>query len=319
MSTAAESCRRLSLAALFLSLATCSSTTGPGPDPNETPPARSHAAMMYSPVSSQVLLYGGVAAGGSTTLQDIWAWNGTAWSRLTANSGTSATGHALFFNATDLFLVRDRGEVSRLNGTQRVSVNTDQTPSRVGVGAAYDIVRHRFVRFGGSPLTGGNAVSETWEFDGTHWTLVTQAGPPARNAAAMAYDPFRQVTVLFGGYDDNFTPFGDTWEWNGQTWTQVTGAGPTPRFGAAMVFDDVRHEMLLFGGRDAGGHRNDLWRLTSGSWTLIPTQIAPSPRSVALIAFDYIRGNTVLFGGEGPNDPPLADTWIWNGSTWTSR
>jgi hypothetical protein len=134
----------------------------------------------------------------------------------------------------------------------------------------------------------------------------------------MAYDPFRQVTVLFGGWDNNFNPLGDTWEWNGQTWTRLTSAGPTPRFGATMVFDDERREMLFFGGKDASSHRNDLWRFASGTWSLVPTPTAPSPRAEALVAFDYIRGNTVLFGGDGPDDT-RGDTWIWNGNTWISR
>ena len=311
---------RVTLAALMVALAACSSPGAePDPDPDpDPPPPRRHAAMMYSPVSRKVLLYGGAPPEGGSALDDLWLWSGTDWSRLAASSGIATLGHSLFFNATDVFLVRDRGEVSRLAGTNWVPVNTDQTPSRVTAGTAYDIVRRRFVRFGGNPISGGSPVSETWEFDGQRWTLVTQSGPSARAGVAMAYDPFREVVVLFGGYDDAFTSLGDTWEWNGQAWTRITSSGPTPRFGATMVFDDVRREMLLFGGKDASGHRNDLWRFGSGSWTLVTTPTAPSPRAEALLAFDYIRGNTVLFGGEGPDDAH-GDTWIWNGTSWTSR
>jgi hypothetical protein len=274
--------------------------------------------MMYSPASGKVLLVGGVSASGGSPLEDIWQWSGTEWSLVTARSGVAARGHSMFFNANDVFLVRDRGEVSRLAGTQWVSLNTNQTPSRVSAGAAYDIVRRRLVRFGGSPITGGGAVRETWEFDGQLWALRDESGPSSRDGVAMAYDPFREVTVLFGGHAGGGNPLGDTWEWNGQTWRQVTTSGPTPRFGATMVFDDVRREMLLFGGKDATGHRNDLWRLVSGAWTLVATPAAPSPRSEALIAFDYIRGNTVLFGGQGPGDV-MNDTWIWDGTRWISR
>ncbi|HJR44589.1 MAG TPA: S8 family serine peptidase [Actinomycetota bacterium] len=37
------------------------------------------------------------------------------------------------------------------------------------------------------------------------------------------------------------------------------------------------------------------------------------------MAFDAARGETVLFGGIGADGNNLADTWIWDGSTWTQR
>jgi hypothetical protein len=40
----------------------------------------------------------------------------------------------------------------------------------------------------------------------------------------------------------------------------------------------------------------------------------PSPRGGAAIAWDGARRNVVLFGGS--NGGFLADTWLWNGSTW---
>ena len=44
-------------------------------------------------------------------------------------------------------------------------------------------------------------VGETWEWDGSAWTLRASDGPSPRYDHAMAYDSARGVTVLFGGYD----------------------------------------------------------------------------------------------------------------------
>ncbi|HEB53564.1 MAG TPA: hypothetical protein ENI87_09965, partial [bacterium] len=46
----------------------------------------------------------------------------------------------------------------------------------------------------------GSTLAETWEWDGTDWTLRTGIGSPgARSHHAMVYDSVRQVVVLFGG------------------------------------------------------------------------------------------------------------------------
>jgi Kelch motif len=45
------------------------------------------------------------------------------------------------------------------------------------------------------------------------------------------------------------------------------------------------------------------------------------PRSAAAMAYDDATGQLVLFGGDIFNgkDVALADTWIWNGTTWSQR
>jgi hypothetical protein len=81
---------------------------------------------------------------------------------------------------------------------------------------AFDRARRRIVWFGGSQsfvLRNYTAL-----FDGTNWTMLATGGgqvPSPRSDAAMAYDPIRQVTVLFGGDILGYTPSpgtNDTWE-----------------------------------------------------------------------------------------------------------
>lgn len=45
----------------------------------------------------------------------------------------------------------------------------------------------------------------------------------------------------------------------------------------------------------------------------------PAARFEHALAEDFDRREVVLFGGRDPNGVLLADTWTWNGSTWTRR
>jgi hypothetical protein len=71
---------------------------------------------------------------------------------------------------------------------------------------AYDSQRHVTVLFGG--YNGSAGLQDTWEWDGTTWTMGTQVAPPPRVDAAMSYDSQREVMVLFGGTGST----GGTWE-----------------------------------------------------------------------------------------------------------
>jgi hypothetical protein len=53
----------------------------------------------------------------------------------------------------------------------------------------------------------------------------------------------------------------------------------------------------------------------------IPRNGPKPPRSAAAMAYDDATGDVVLFGGDTDNGygVALADTWIWNGTTWSQR
>jgi len=55
-------------------------------------------------------------------------------------------------------------------------------------------------------------------------------------------------------------------------------------------------------------------------WRQRATTGGPGPLVGHSLAYDSLRGVTVLFGGlRGDGTPPSADTWEWNGITWTLR
>jgi len=151
------------------------------------------------------------------------------------------------------------------------------------------------------------------------WTQRVVSGPSARAGHAMAYDAQRGVTVLFGGniYPAQYNS--ETWEWNGSTWTQRVVSGPSPRYGHAMAYDAARGVTVLFGGGPS--ENGDTWEWDGIAWTRRMVN-GPSPRQSSAMAYDAARGVTVLFGGyfsEGPTGLNFADTWEWNGISWTQR
>jgi hypothetical protein len=177
---------------------------------------------------------------------------------------------------------------------------------------AYDPIRKRVVMFGGSSF------DDTWEWDGTTWTLrVPQTSPPARNRHVMAFDPRRERIVLFGGLDgEGFGALGDSWAWDGDNWTPIASASaPSARQRSAMAYDPKRDVIVLFGGFLGNNTPNDeTWELGASGWTRrLPATIPPA-RSAHGVAFDPRAGQIVMHGGSGGGQ--RTDTWLWNGTDW---
>lgn len=158
------------------------------------------------------------------------------------------------------------------------------------------------------------------------WAQRQDMGPAPRWAHALAYDPARTRTVLFGGLTSRLVagaatavPEADTWEWDGRLWTQVADTGPAPRSGAAMAYDPVRGSLLLFGGRLAGGSlAGDTWAWDGELWLQIEDS-GPPARADHAMATDPARQRVVLFGGvvaRGQQAVEAGDTWAWDGASW---
>src|SRR5262249_50205256 len=145
------------------------------------------------------------------------------------------------------------------------------------------------------------------------------------DGAAMAFDPIRARTVLFGGADLGAVPalvFADTWEWDGTHWFQQTPARtPPPRTQHAMAFDSQRGRALLFG----GSWRSLTWfgdpgQWDGSAWRQLTPATSPSARGSHALAYASVRDRVVLFGGvDGLSGLLLNDTWEWDGATWTQR
>lgn len=248
---------------------------------------------------------------------------------------------------------------------QRVRAPTflgDYPIDQSGSAAAFDAGRGRLVKFGGNTFI-FVALDQTWEWDGTQWTLLDPpTKPPARTYAAMGYDHKRKRVVLFGGMNPQnpLAPFMyDTWEWDGTDWTMPPSANPpslggtasaspyAPDFGTTMglwtarlVWDPVNEELVLVGGLTMdmtsfmGVGAQDTWVYRNGTWIKKNPATKLPPRMAPAAAADPARKQVIAFGGAQPrfwfqdvsaspetkalmdSQSTLSDTWSWDGSNW---
>jgi hypothetical protein len=97
---------------------------------------------------------------------------------------------------------------------------------------------------------------------------------------------------------------------------------PSARCCAALAYDKAAQSMLLFGGGNGGispyVRYGDTWIWKNGWFQLSPTT-SPSARQASATAYDPTTGTVVLFGGADINNTLLAETWTWDGVTWTQQ
>lgn len=333
-----------------------------------TPPARSGAAFAYDSIRGRLVMFGGCSnLGGKpewhscdgTALDDTWEFDGTLWTQLaiTDTHPGARYNHAMAFDASrgrvvlfgggnpneigSTFFPSGFDDTWEWDGTTWSKLITPVQPKgRFGHAMAYDSVRHEIVLTGGfcpengcDPSNNPTTALDTWLWDGTTWMPTAPlVMPPFRYGHAMAFDPHRNVMVLFGGNDDNLGPTldGDTWEWDGSTWTEhTTPSAPSGRIHSAMVFDSHLGKVIMFGGctvrqmAPAGldwcaTAAADLWSWDGTTWISLATQTQPTARFDHALAFDSGRNKLVIFGG---NDTYSSrdDLWEWDGVDWRVR
>ena len=184
--------------------------------PATAPPARSQGMMAWDPGLGKVVLYGGQAGGGATQLGDMWAWDGSTWSRLHPASSPGPL---------------------------------------YGAAIAFDPAHHALLMFGGSP-DGFGAVSSTWSFDGSSWKQLHPASTaPAREGAGMVYDTALGKVVLTGGAGmSSNTELNDTWTWDGSSWSRLSGiSAPAARQDFGLTYDPAAGQVLMMGGSFGAG------------------------------------------------------------------
>lgn len=148
--------------------------------------------------------------------------------------------------------------------------------------------------------------------------------PAPRRGHAMAYDPRRGVTVLFGGTrEGSGAALDDTWEWDGSNWrtAATTGARPEPRSHAQVVYHPGRGTLVLFGGQVGGsGGLGDTWEFDGRAWSELSAsgevENADLRRFGHAMAYDPATDGLVAVGGT-VGGFLAGDTWHWNGTRWS--
>jgi Bacterial Ig-like domain (group 2) len=139
--------------------------------------------LVFEPIRQALLGLFGDAAGASVTR--LWSWNGSAWTDLGAGPSI-APGGTLVVTGPDTLLAfagepSGAGLTWRWNGSGwAMAANAGPPGPRFGPAMAYDAHRNRVVLFGG--FTGAGYRADTWEWDGTQWSLIPS--PAIRQPAA---------------------------------------------------------------------------------------------------------------------------------------
>ena len=134
------------------------------------PNPRYHAAMAYDPVRGEIVLFGGNPSDEAPRSEETWVYKVTGTSATWSLKSPST--HPSARNAAAMVFDYGRG-VILLHGGQ--------------VGSPY-----------------GGSSNETYEWSGSNWSRVSTSGPSIFGHA-MANDPIRGRTVLFGGWEGDYT------------------------------------------------------------------------------------------------------------------
>jgi len=184
-----------------------------------------------------------------------------------------------------------------------------------GASLAFDEARSKVVAFDQS--------GETWMWDGRSWTQQHPAqSPPARESAAMTYDPDHRLVLLWGGFANQVWS-ADLWSWDGTNWALIHTANFPPANGTpgwarpapVLAYDDQRHLVVLVrnnGSHPAGPTGPDVWTWDGSAWTHAgSSNVPPIWGSAAYVP--AVKG--ILFLGVDGNAAP--QTWTFTADTWT--
>jgi len=245
-----------------------------------SPESLAYATMAYHEGRGDMILFGGY--NGAGIVSETWRYDETTWTKLSP---------------------------------------AHQPSPRDDVAMGYDAKHAQLILFGGYVASGG-PLGDTWRWTGTDWKqLSPKHHPGPRWGAAMTYDAARRQLVLFGG-NGGTTEYNDTWVWTGSDWSKRSPAHrPSVRDSVAVAYDAKRKQVVLFGGFGATPNLAETWLWNGSDWKRVDPATNPPGRIGGRMAYDPGTRRTVLFGGTVFTGsfpiPGLADTWTWNGTTWS--
>lgn len=277
--------------------------------PSGSPPtARRGHSSVWDEQNNRMLVFGGSIAGGIFK-NDLWSYNGTAWTQLSpaGDSPVARVYHtAVWDKVNNRMLVFGgfdgggyRNDLWEFNGTSWVKLSTADTPSiRYAHSAVWDPKNNRMLVFAGAAALAKN---DLWSFNGINWVQLSPGGSPPseRFYQSAVWDKQNDRMLVFGGSLSG-SNVNDLWSFDGANWMQLSPGGvlPSARNSHNAVWDNQYNRMLVFGGTFSGTKLNDLWSFDGTNWTqLTPVGTPPSERYVFSVSWDPQNNRMLVFGG----------------------
>jgi hypothetical protein len=229
--------------------------------PAHEPPWSSGLAMSYDPRSKSVLLLtlpsshpnldltpDSVNARGDTAF-GTWQWSGSDWRELPTPSAP------LFLKGAALHISPRLTPLPDGAGLLFYSWSTYRGSCPSGINCE------------GPPDPTNTAHSQTWTWDGTHWTQQHPIAAPGE--ASLVVTPGNRAAPMI------FAANGTTWKWTGSNWHETAGRGSGPTLNGPLaadiagfaVYDTADRNVVAYVPRSPNQFiLDDTWTW-DGSWT----------------------------------------------------
>ncbi|MCA8963807.1 MAG: hypothetical protein H6838_18890 [Planctomycetes bacterium] len=221
--------------------------------PVTTPGGLGNYGACYDLLRQRVVIYGGSADSFFPIAESgTWEFDGTNWTQMQVPATPGPLerpsmcfsinlGKTVMFGGIDP-QIGGNDTTWLYDGTSWTAANVvGVKPSpRTGAEMVYDSNRGVCVLSGGvDPMT-GQAIVETWEFDGTSWAQMPSVNT-GRYGHSMAYLPAQKQVLQFGGIDPStFSDLADTWEYGAKSRTFGTGCAGSNGVPALAAVDAPR-------------------------------------------------------------------------------
>jgi hypothetical protein len=186
---------------------------------------------------------------------------------------------------------------------------------------AFDSNRGRVVLYGGADVD--KQYDAMWELTETGWeklcepclAVANPIGTEGMLEPGFAYDPARDVIVMFGGEGPGSPDFrNDVWELAGGSWRYDGPAAPMPRTAAQLVYDPILGGMRMLGGYN-GNAIEETWTFVDGTWALDDDapQAAMTAESTEA-TYDADRDRVLVL--EDSANTPADALWVHDAPGW---
>jgi len=297
-----------------------------------SPPVRQFATMAFDPKLGELVLFGGLGAGGQP-LNDTWVFNETGWYQLpltTAPAPRSNVGLVYDPTLQGLLLFGGNGGSGSFGDTWVFNASgwhelfpVHSPPAWESSQLVYDAT-DGYALFAYASL-GAPRIDNVWTFNGTDWSNITSSVgvTPPNVWLDSSENPSGGNVVFYGGSFGCGNPAWGTdltWTFSHGTYTNVTAAqsiAPANQLPAlSMAYDPVLGGVVMFSGYTIGCvATNTTYLFQSGHWTDLTSVVGPSPppRWNARLAYLPGVGDVLYSGNEAPMggyDVLRPDAWV---------